>query len=304
MTTTPSTLERGDGGTDGRRTVPLTQLIHLMAEYEKLGAHRQTFQPAPISNDTVVRGCALVAGGLLVVGVICAAAGSLVGSAVIGALAVAPLVVMGLRSQHNRHSRGARLDLFDHGMTVYQHGEEIVAFRWDTVEVRQLVIPFRPADAAATDYSFSVSGPGGMRAEFDEHLFADAREWGPHIQSAVTATQLPRVVASIDSEHTVNFGEIAVCLEDIRHAGGAYAWERVQTIDSRDGMVRIKVDGRWVSLAPVGTIPNFYIFNEVAERLRIAAAMDQVALEAVVYEDESDTAASDVEGEGRAREVS
>ncbi|MCM6776015.1 hypothetical protein NDR87_20030 [Nocardia sp. CDC159] len=303
MTTTPSTLERGDGGTDGRRTVPLTQLIHLMAEYEKLGAHRQTFQPAPISNDTVVRGCALVAGGLLIVGVICAAAGSLVGSVAVGGLAIIPLTAMGLRGQHNRRARGARLDLFDHGMTVYHSGEEIVAFRWDSVQVRQLVIPFRPADAAATDYSFVVTGPGAMHAEFDEHLFADAREWGPHIQSAVTATQLPMVVAAIDAEQTVDFGEIAVCLDDLRYQGASYRWERVQTIDSRDGMVRIKVDGRWHSLAPVGTIPNFYIFNEVAERLRIAAAMDQVALEAVGVEDETDGAASDV-GEPPAREVS
>ncbi|MFI5777095.1 DUF6585 family protein [Nocardia sp. NPDC051570] len=304
MTTTPSTLERGDGGTDGRRTVPLTQLIRLMAEYEKLGAHRQTFPPTPISNDTVVRGCALVAGGLLIVGVICAAAGSLVGSAAVGALALAPLAVMALRGQHNRRSRGARLDLFDHGMTVFHVGQEIVAFRWDSVEVRQLVVPFRLADAAATDYSFAVSGPGGMATEFDEHLFADAREWGPHIQSAVTATQLPNVVATIDAEQTVNFGEIAVCLDDLRYQDASYAWEHVQTIDSRDGMVRIKVDGRWVSLAPVGTIPNFYIFNEVAERLRIAAAMDQVPLEAVVYEDEPDDPAAEADEPPAAREVS
>ncbi|MBF6327598.1 DUF6585 family protein [Nocardia transvalensis] len=304
MTTTPSTLERGDGGTDGRRTVPLTQLIHLMAEYEKLGTHRQTFQPAPISNDTVVRGCALVAGGLLVVGVICAAAGSLVGSIAIGGLALIPLTGVALRGQLNRRSRGARLDMFDHGMTVYLAGEEIVAFRWDTAQVRQLVIPFRSADAAATDYSFVITGPGRMYAEIDEKLFADAREWGPHIQSAVTATQLPRVVAAIDAEQTVNFGDIDVSLDELRHEGTSYRWERVQTIDARDGMVRIKLDGHWVSLAPVGTIPNFYIFNEVAERLRIAAAMEQAGAPTPAVA-ESPTAASTVEEQSsRQAEVS
>ncbi|MGV9674877.1 DUF6585 family protein [Nocardia sp. NPDC003482] len=260
-----------------------------MSEYERLGAHRQTFQPAPISNDTVVRGCALVAGGLLVVGVICATAGSLVGSAAVAVLALVPLSALGLRGQHNRRRRGARLDLFDHGMTVYFSGQEIVAFRWETVQIRQLVIPFRPADAAATDYSFTVTGPGGAHAEFDEQLFANAREWGPHIQSAVTATQLPRVVAAIDAGRTVDFGEITVSLDDIGYQGVAYAWERVQTIDARDGMVRLKCDGHWISLAPVGTIPNFYIFNEVAERLRMAAATDQIALDAAPAEADQDT---------------
>ena len=32
---------------DARHTVPLTQLIHLMAEYQQLGAHRDTFLATP-----------------------------------------------------------------------------------------------------------------------------------------------------------------------------------------------------------------------------------------------------------------
>ncbi|WP_231951440.1 DUF6585 family protein [Nocardia terpenica] len=269
---TPSTLQRGTGGTEDRRTVPLSQLIYLMAEHERLGTHRQTFQAAPISGDTLVRGCALIAGGLVVVGAICATAGTLVGSAAVGGLALGPVAVAVLRCRRNRRRRGARLDLFDQGMTVYRSGEQIVAFRWEAAEVRQQVIPFRQADALATDYSLTVTGPGGARAEFDEELFVDAREWGPAIQTAVTATQLPKVVAAIDAEQTVEFGDLALCLDDLRFAGRSYPWEQVQTIDSRDGLVRIKVSGRWVSLVPVESVPNFYIFNEVAERLRIAAA--------------------------------
>jgi len=268
---TPSTLQRDNGGTGDRRTVPLTQLVHLMSEYQKLGEHRQTFLPAPMSGDTFVRACGLIAGGLAIVAGICATAAWWVGSATVAVFALLPLLAAGLRGRLAGRGRGARLDLFDHGLTVFRSGQEIVAFRWDTVEVRQEVIPFHNT-AAAADYSFVVTGPGGMYEAFDEHQFACAHEWGPLIQSAITATQLPPAVAAIDAEETVRFGEVEVSLVDLAFAGSRYPWEQVQKIDSQGGLVRIKFDGRWISLAPVNSIPNFYIFNEVAERLRIAAA--------------------------------
>ncbi len=274
--TTPSTLERESGGTGGRRTVPLSQLIYLIAEHDKLGTHRQTFLPAPLSGDAVVRGCVLVAGGLVAVGGLCAAVGSMIGCGALGGLALVPAAAAFVRSRRNRGSRRARLDLFDNGMTVYRSSENVVAFRWDTMEVRQEVIPFHNAAAASTDYSFTLTGPGSS-ATFDEKVFQGAREWGPGIQSAVTATQLPGVVAAIDTEETVSFGDISVDLNHLTFAGKAYPWERIQRIEAQHGLVCIKVDGQWVSLDTVESIPNFYIFNEVTERLRLAALEELAA---------------------------
>lgn len=286
-------LQRGNGGTGDRRTVPLTQLIHLMAEYQKLGEHRQTFLTASMRGDTFVRACGMIAGGLAIVAGICATAGWWGGSATVAVFAVVTLLAAGLRGRLTGHSRGARLDLFDYGLTVFRSGQEIRAFRWETLEVRQEVIPFHTSAAPATEYSFVLTGPGGMREAFDEHQFASAGEWGPLIQSAVTATQLPSAVAAIDAELTVHFGEVAVDLRELAFAGSSYPWEQVQKIDSQGGLVRIKFDGRWISLAPVESIPNFYIFNEVIERLRIAAAEElagDVASQSV--RDESGTAVS------------
>jgi hypothetical protein len=240
-----------------------------MAEYEKLGAHRQTFLPASVS-DTFVRGCGIIAGGFAAVGVICVAVGAFAGGIAAGALALVPATLAFYRGRRNQHNRAARLDLFEFGMTVYRSGEQVAGFRWDSAEVRQQVIPFR--NSAPTDYSLEMTGPGGAVAAFDDSLFIDAREWGKAIQSAITGTQLPRAVAAIDNGDTVQFGDIALDLDALTFGGSKYLWEQIQLIDARAGLVRIKVDGRWVSLTPVGTIPNFYIFNELAERLRLAAA--------------------------------
>ncbi|MGV9582178.1 DUF6585 family protein [Nocardia farcinica] len=266
--TTPSMPEDGAGGTEVRRTVPLSQLVHLMAEYQKLGAHRQTFLAAPVS-DTFVRGCGIVASCLGAVAVICAAVGAVSGGAAIGLVAAVPAGLALYRGRLNNRNRAARLDLFEHGMTVYRSGERVAGFRWDTAEVRQQAIPFQ--NTAHIEYSLEMSGPDGSHARFDETHFAEGREWARAIQSAVTATQLPRAVTVIDEGDTARFGDFALNLDALVFRGDQYPWDRIQLIDARSGLVRIKVDGNWVSLAPVGTIPNFYIFNELAERLRLPA---------------------------------
>jgi hypothetical protein len=268
-----------------------------MAEYQKLGEHRQTFLPASMSDDTVVRALGLIAGGLAIVAGICVTAAWWVGAITFALLALAQVLAAGLRSRFAGLHRGARLDLFDYGLTVYRSGQEIVAFRWDTVEVRQEVVRFQTSTPSAAGYSFSLTGPGGVHGAFDEHQFAEAHEWGPAIQSAVTAMQLSRVVAAIDAEEAVRFGDIVVDLLEIGYDGMRYPWERVQIIDARGGLIKIKFAGRWISMVPVESIPNFYIFNEVAERLRIAAAeelAERIAQQAVPGEDEQKTAA-DVE---------
>lgn len=266
--TTPSTPDGGADGTDVRRTVALTQLVHLMAEYMKLGAHRQTFLAAPVS-DTFVRGCGIVAACLGAVAVMTAAVGAVGGGIAVGVVALVPAGLAVHRGHLNNRNRAARLDLFEHGMTVYRKGERVAGFRWDSAEVRQQVIPFQ--NSAHIEYALEMSGPDGSSARFDETRFAEGREWARAIQSAVTATQLPRAVDTIDEGDTARFGDVALNLDALIYAGKSYSWDHVQLIDARSGLVRIKVDGVWVSLAPVGTIPNFYIFNELAERLRLPA---------------------------------
>ncbi|GAB2646954.1 DUF6585 family protein [Nocardia goodfellowii] len=262
---TPNTLEQETGETDDGRTVPLSQLIHLMAEYQKLGTHRQTYLPAPVS-DTFVRACGIVVGCCVVLGVICVAVGAPAGGAAAGLLALVPAVPAAWRARSNRRHRAARLDLFDFGMTVYRSGEQIAGFRWETAQVKQRVIPFQ--NSAVTEYAFEMTGPGA-HATFDDTLFCNGREWGKTIQSAITATQLPSAVTAIDNGEDVQFGDIALNLDTLVFRGQSYPWERIQLIDARSGLVRIKVDGRWISLAAVAAIPNFYIFNELAERLRV-----------------------------------
>ncbi|MET7770713.1 DUF6585 family protein [Nocardia sp. NPDC005366] len=255
------------GETGERRTVPPTQLVHLMSEYLKLGTHRQTFLPAPAASDPVLRGFIIVAGGFGLLGVICLTVGAIGGGIATALVALIPAALALWRRRQNRRNRTARLDLFDFGMTVYRSGEQVQGFRWDTAHVFQQVIAFQ--SSTPTEYTMEMTGPGGARAVFDDVLFAEGQEWGKAIQSAITGTQLPGAVTAIDAGETVHFGDIALHLDSLTFRGNTFPWEKIQLIDARSGLVRIKVDGHWHSLVPVAAIPNFYIFNELAERLRV-----------------------------------
>ncbi|MFF2085192.1 DUF6585 family protein [Nocardia sp. NPDC058176] len=260
------TPNRPEDATEARHTVPLTQLIHLMAEYQHLGAHRDTFLATP-ADDTFVRGCGIVAGSIAVIGVICTAVGAWQGGVSLLAIAALPVLLAFRRGMINRQNRAARIDLFDHGVTVYRSGQRVAGFRWDSTEVRQETIPFH--DTVAVTYLLQLSGPGGVEATIDEEGFARAREWARAIQSAVTATQLPAAVAAIDNGDTVTFGELSLSLDALTFRAESFPWDNIHLIDARSGHIRIKTAGTWRSLTPVSTIPNFYIFNELAERLRL-----------------------------------
>ncbi|MFE3544187.1 DUF6585 family protein [Nocardia sp. NPDC059177] len=259
------TPNRPEDVAEVRHTVPLTQLIHLMAEYQQLGAHRDTFRAAP-ADDTFVRGCGIVAGTIATIGVICLGVGAWQGGIALLVMAALPVLLAMRRGLINRRDRAARIDLFDHGVTVYRSGQRVAGFRWDSTEVRQQTIPFH--DTAAVTYRLTLSGPGA-EATVDEQDFARARDWARAIQSAITATQLPTAVTAIDNGDTVAFGELGLSLDALTHRGDTFPWEQIQLIDAHSGHLRIKHTGTWRALAPVSTIPNFYIFNELAERLRL-----------------------------------
>ncbi|MFC4375935.1 DUF6585 family protein [Nocardia halotolerans] len=237
-----------------------------MAEYQYLGAHRDTFLATP-ADDTFVRGCGIVAGSVAVIGVICAAVGAWPGAVALLSIAAVPVLLAVRRGLINRRNRAARIDLFEHGITVYRSGQRVAGFRWDSTEVRQQTIPFH--DTVPVTYRLELSTPGSAETTIDEEGFARAREWARAIQSAITAIRLPAAAAAIDNGETVAFGTVTLSLDALTFRDQTYAWEDIQLIDARSGHIRIKVAGMWLSLAPVSTIPNFYVFNELAERLRL-----------------------------------
>ncbi|MCQ4046695.1 DUF6585 family protein [Streptantibioticus rubrisoli] len=171
-----------------------------------------------------------------------------------------------------RAARDARLDLYEHGMTVALNGR-IHVVRYATTSVLQ-DNPDTTRTYTVTDvegrrlvlHDGSQRGPAGIRARVG---FRDARQWGPEVQRAVTAARLPRALAALDRGERLAFGGIWLTGERVGSGRVSAPWPSVQRIAVRDGFVALKTAGTWHTLdAAVSEIPNFFVLRALAERLR------------------------------------
>lgn len=170
--------------------------------------------------------------------------------------------------------KGAHLSLYEHGLVV-QSGAHASVFRWDTVLVLQDIVrvtsSYAPGQVVTRRYH--LTDPSGTMYRLTGG-FLSPQQWGPAIQNAVTEAQLPGAWAAIKAGRTLTFGPIALSGANVTARGESVPWAQIQAIKVDRGFVSLKVAGRWRSLTttPVNGIPNFFVFHELAELLRCAAA--------------------------------
>jgi hypothetical protein len=152
-----------------------------------------------------------------------------------------------------RRTGGARLDLYEHGLTVAVQGE-IHTVRYDSTSVRQ-----HCAGHALTD----VDGrpvPCGR--------FRDAQRWWPEILRAVTAAQLPLALAALDNGERLSFGTLWMSRERLGSPHLSAPWTLIQRIEVRSGSLQLTIDGTRHDLGtPATDIPNLTVVRALAERL-------------------------------------
>lgn len=173
--------------------------------------------------------------------------------------------------------RDAQLSLYEPG-TVVQSGDETHVFRWDTVSVLQDLTRvshkmYGTETGVSWIHRYQLTDPSGT-SYLVTGDFTGPEQWGPEIQRRVAAAQLPRAVADIEAGKTLEFASIALSRSHIRAHGRSVSWSEVQEIRVDKGYISIRVAGEWFSLAKTTTnaIPNVFIFLELAESLRTAAA--------------------------------
>ncbi|MEV5703522.1 DUF6585 family protein [Actinoallomurus sp. NPDC052274] len=90
----------------------------------------------------------------------------------------------------------------------------------------------------------------------------------------MTDAQLPGAVAAVQAGQTLTFGDISISREAVWASGKTVPWVQIQEIKVKDGRVSLRVHGKWLSLTTtmVRSIPNFFVFYALAERLRLSAA--------------------------------
>ncbi|MFD9354057.1 DUF6585 family protein [Streptomyces sp. NPDC060031] len=188
-----------------------------------------------------------------------------------GAIAAA----LGMRSLAARISgRGrTRLHFFEHGLVVAGPDGEAEACRWDALSVCQNVVRhFYNGAHTHTTHAYRLTRPDGS-VLLPGRITPDAHRWGPAVQEAVTAARLPAALAAVHEGRAVAFGAFSLSREAVTARERPAAWDRVEAVHVAGGWVRITLKGRRRAMAraKVSDIPNFFVFQALAEHLHHAA---------------------------------
>ncbi|GLY79758.1 DUF6585 family protein [Actinoallomurus iriomotensis] len=247
--------------------------ISEAAHRARLGGHRATYPATLMPKGRLTVG-GVVAGVALVLALI----GLATGVVFLTILGLIFAVVFGFQFGRiallNQKKEGQRLLLFEHGLVCVGVGGRIHVRRWDSTTVYQNTVRhYRNGGYVRTTYSYRLIDPAGETLGLAGG-FHRPEEWGKAIQQAVTDAQLPRAVATIQSGGTLSFGDISLNRETVSASGKSVPWRRIQEIKVKDGQVSLRVEGKWLSLTRtmVRSIPNFFVFYALAERLRLSAA--------------------------------
>ncbi|MEV7128200.1 DUF6585 family protein [Streptomyces sp. NPDC093260] len=167
-------------------------------------------------------------------------------------------------------SPGARLDLYEHGLTAAV-GRRIHAVRFDvTVVRRHTLLTSRGLTGALV-----LVDVNGARVVLRCGDFGRPQEWWPGICRAVVAAQAPRALAALRQGARLAFGPLWVTADAVGSARTSLRWPQVQRIEVRGGLVAVRADGRWQVWATAGSgIPNLCVFQVLTEHLAGAGPDD------------------------------
>ncbi|MFJ9850154.1 DUF6585 family protein [Streptomyces sp. NPDC101150] len=164
----------------------------------------------------------------------------------------------------------ARLDLYDHGMTVAVKGR-IHVVRYDTTAVFQET-PRHPhgSPRAGTPRAYTLTDIAGKPIVLHGRPEdSDVEEWEAEIRRAVIQAQLPQALAALGRGERLTFGDVWLTLEEVGSGELSARWPQVQRIERKNGTIRLNIDGNWHKLRPTETeIPNPFVFCALVERLR------------------------------------
>ncbi|BBA98827.1 hypothetical protein RVR_5172 [Actinacidiphila reveromycinica] len=265
------------------------------ASAKQLGALRTTYRPdrRPTwsQRPASAKAAGVIGGGAAVVAAVAAVVVATAAAPVAGAaLLVVPAgaVALGVAGGRGgrRRPRGGELHFYEHGLVNVGAGRAgPAAVRWDEASVLQDVVRHtRHGSVTRTTYLYTLSAPDGTRTEISGVAGVAGvaggsggterpQEWGRAIQDQVIAAQLPGCTAALQRGETLAFGDVKVSWDGIVATGEPVAWSRLQEIRVKDGLVHLRVGGKWRALTgtAVARIPNHCVFLALAERMRAAA---------------------------------
>jgi hypothetical protein len=120
----------------------------------------------------------------------------------------------------------------------------------------------RPGAARTSEATRLASRPGITTEITIEQL-------GRLLETGVTRTQLPQAISSFRAGHPLSFGPLTVSHNGISAGDNSLPWNEIQEVRTREGYVSVRRAGKWLSWkrAPVGDIPNYFVFDALVRSI-------------------------------------
>ncbi|AJT63058.1 DUF6585 family protein [Streptomyces chattanoogensis] len=177
----------------------------------------------------------------------------------------------------------ARLDLYEHGMTVAAKGR-IHVVRYDTTSVFQKSTRHHPhvCGRVGTTRAYTLTDVDGKRIVLyvgpreGDGEDGGAADWWLEIRRAVTHAQLSLALAALDAGERLTFGDVWLTRREVGWGEVSARWPEVQQIEITHGAICLDVGGsghrRHRTGPTVSEIPNLFVFCALVERLRTDGA--------------------------------
>ncbi|MER5938014.1 DUF6585 family protein [Streptomyces sp. NPDC001928] len=165
---------------------------------------------------------------------------------------------------------GARLDLYEHGLTVTVDGR-IHVVRYDTTVVRRR----RVLSPQGLTRAHVLVGVDGERILLRCGDFGEPQEWGPEIHRSVADAQVPRALVALTRGERLVFGPVWITRAELGSRGTTLRWAQVQRIEVLKGSVAVRTGGRWQVWGSVTSgIPNLCVLRGLVQHLTAAERDD------------------------------
>lgn len=266
----------------GRDITTVTVPDEVAEAAADLGPLRSAFGEEKDDQVSTNVGC-LVLG--VVVGLVLAGVGLAVGSSsgwgtgllVVGGLVALGTVALVLTTWEDRPHRVWR---YEHGLVHRDPKGRLDVVRWTDVRVlRDITRHFRGGSYTNTTFVYTLRHRSGRDVVLTSSVFPRGQMCvlGEEIEREVTAVRLPRALAALEEGKRLEFGHLAVDLTGISDGHDHLSWREVESIDTKDGKVRVRRADRWLnwSSTRVSAIPDVFVLLALADALRAMHGSDR-----------------------------
>lgn len=156
----------------------------------------------------------------------------------------------------------ARLDLYEHGMTIAVKGRiHVVRYASTTV--------FPAGPARRYDFACTLTDVQGVRVLLHGGPGRDdGARWWSEIRRGVTRAQLSTALAALSRGERLTFGDVWLTGECLGYGEVRVRWPQIRRVRFREGAVELDVDGAWHVLGSGASgIPNAFVLRALVESL-------------------------------------